>query len=341
MKTGDTICELEFSKAVIEVTAPRDGYLFHLKEEAAEIPVGKTIGVVSEESTRPTLATTTVQPSGSTKVSSKAKNLIDAHGIDLAEFVGIAIVKEKHVLEWMQANGHESLDDAVELIPITPQQRRAAAALTESTQQIPHSWLTRWVDAHQVDAHVAALASQHDMMVSVSDRLVQVVGQTAAQYKKVNSFWNEKQIGCYSGIHVGFALNQANGDLLVPVIQNAGEMDLETLVGRIRGLQKSALRRKLTPADLSGGTITVSSLIGSGMHQVSPIIVPGQSCIVAIGDRCEAFGNAVYALTIGFDHRILNGSEAAEFLAEVADDLVSTEAITPPTAGHSERTETN
>lgn len=340
VKAGDTVCELEFSKAVIEISAPRDGYLFQLKQAADEVAVGQPIGVVAEDATRPALTAVTPRPPGSTKVTLKAQKLIDTHDIALSEFSGIAIVKEKHVLEWLQGNGNESsaaeslsagadLAD-VELIPVSAQQRRAAAALTQSTGQIPHSWLTRWIDAQQVDAVVQLLADQHDMMVSVSDRLVQAVARTAGQYKKVNAAWNDKQIACYSGIHVGFALNQANGDLLVPVIQNADQKDLETLVGRIRGLQKASLRKKLAPADLSGGTITVTSLIGSGMHQVSPILVPGQSCIVAIGDRCETFGRAAYALTIGFDHRVLNGAEAAEFLLEVAHVLEVGLTETPP-----------
>jgi pyruvate/2-oxoglutarate dehydrogenase complex dihydrolipoamide acyltransferase (E2) component len=323
VKSGDTICELEFSKAVVEITAPRDGYLFHLKNVADEVAVGKPMGIVASDSTRPTQTAPAARPPGSTKVSLKAQELIDAHGIDPAEFTGIAIVKEKHVLAWLQSHGEESVDAEVELIPVTPQQKRAAAALSESTRQIPHSWLTRWVDAERIDTHVQTLARQHDMMVSVSDRLVQAVAQSAGNFKKVNAAWSDKRIACYSKIHVGFALNQANGDLLVPVIHNAGEMDLETLVGRIRGLQKAAVRHKLSPGDLTGGTITVTSLVGSGMHQVSPILVPGQSCIVAIGDRCEVFGRAAYALTIGFDHRVLNGSEAAEFLVELADKLES------------------
>jgi len=323
VKSGDAICELEFSKAVVEITAPRDGYLFHLKEVADEVAVGKAIGLIAQEATRPTLTAPVARPPGSTKVSLKAQKLIDAHGIDPAEFTGIAIVKEKHVLEWMHNNGDESVEAEVELIPVTPQQERTATALCQSTRQTPHSWLTRWIDAGRVDAYAQSLANHHNMMVSVSDRLVQVVAQTAGNFKKANAAWGARQIACYSKIHVGFALNQANGDLLVPVIHNAGQMDLQTLVGRIRGLQKAALRHKLSPADVTGGTITVTSLIGSGVHQVSPILVPGQSCIVAIGDRCELFGHAAYALTIGFDHRVLNGSEAAEFLADIADKLES------------------
>ena len=342
VEAGQTICELEFSKAVVEITAPRSGFIFRLKDEAAEVPVGKPVALIADTAERPQLSATVARAPGSVKVSVKAQSLIDARGIDIGNFTGIPIVKEKHVLQWLQDNGEpDADDDEVELIPVSAQQRRAAAALMESTQQIPHSWLTCWMDANTVDATAQHLANQHDMMVSVSDVLVQSVAASARQFKKTNASWQEKQIACYSSVHVGFALNQANGDLLVPVIHDASEHDLETLVGRIRGLQKAAIRRKLTPQDLSGGTITVTSLIGTGMHQVSPILVPGQSTIVAIGDRCTAFGNPVYSLTIGFDHRILNGSEAAEFLSHVAERMQATDANDDSVRENANATETN
>jgi pyruvate dehydrogenase E2 component (dihydrolipoamide acetyltransferase) len=116
-------------------------------------------------------------------------------------------------------------------------------------------------------------------------------------------------------------LNLENGDLVVPVIKDAPEKDLDQIVGEIRGFQKKALRRRLSPEDLSGATVAVTSLIGTGAHQVLPIIVPGQSAIVAIGDLFELGGLSLHSLTLAFDHRVLNGVEAAAFLAELSDRL--------------------
>jgi pyruvate dehydrogenase E2 component (dihydrolipoamide acetyltransferase) len=121
-------------------------------------------------------------------------------------------------------------------------------------------------------------------------------------------------------------MNQPNGDLVVAIVHGADRMALDELVGRIRGLQKKAVRHKLTPEELTGGSLTVTSLLGSGVHQVFPILVPGQSTIVALGDRAELSGQAVYNLTVAFDHRVLNGAEAAAYLAAVARRLEGEES---------------
>jgi pyruvate/2-oxoglutarate dehydrogenase complex dihydrolipoamide acyltransferase (E2) component len=156
------------------------------------------------------------------------------------------------------------------------------------------------------------------MALSVSDLLMKTVAEQARKHRSANSAWQEGGILAYDHVSVGFALNQSNGNLLVPVVHEADQMTLPELVGRIRRLQVLAVRQKLSPSDLAGGTVTITSLVGTGVHSVLPILVPDQSAIVAIGDRWEGFGVTAYCLTVGFDHRVMNGAEAAEFLVAVA-----------------------
>ena len=65
----------------------------------------------------------------------------------------------------------------------------------------------------------------------------------------------------------------------------------------------------------------MTSLVGSHVHSVTPIIAPNQSVIVALSDRIDGPGAASYSLTMAFDHRVLNGSEAAKFLYAIARQL--------------------
>jgi pyruvate dehydrogenase E2 component (dihydrolipoamide acetyltransferase) len=317
----DVICELEFSKSVVELPAPSEGWLYHLHKVGDEVSVGTPLAAISSRAERPVLPSAR-QASG-IKVTAKARKLIEAHGLDVGVFQGVDIVKEKHVRAFVEAQGPAVDESAArgELTAPTPVRRRAAQALTESKQTIPHSHLCRWVLAERVDTHVEGLAQRHDMMVSVADWLVATVARQAGQNRKVNASWRPNGIFVHSNLNVGYALNQSNGDLLVPVVVDADRLELDELVGRLRGLQKKAHRHRLTPEELSGGTITVTSLIGSGVHQVFPILVPGQAVIVAIGDRCDIGDTATYNLTVAFDHRVLNGSESAEFLSAVAKGL--------------------
>ena len=321
---GERICDLEFSKSVVEVPAPRGGFLFHTRAVGDEIAVGKPLAIISDTAERPkTVAEGAARPTG-VKVTAKARKLIEAHGLDLGFFQGLGIVKEEHVLAVLKKTQTPAADETIagEFRPLTPIQRRVARALAESASTIPHSYLTQWVSASAVELRVSKIARTHDLMLSVSDWLVASIARSATQYPKVLTSWRGEGVFYHPRAHVGFALNQSNGELLVPVVHDADQLDLETVVGRIRGLQKKAVRHKLESADLTGGTITVTSLIGTGAHQVFPILVPDQAVIIAIADRCELGPIPAYALTIGFDHRILNGAEAAQFLAALGAALV-------------------
>jgi pyruvate dehydrogenase E2 component (dihydrolipoamide acetyltransferase) len=320
---GAVICELEYSKSVVEVTATHSGWLFRLHERGAELPVGKPVAMIADSAERPAIDAAPSAESLGIKISAKARVLIERHGLDPLEFQGLGIVKQKHVEEYLA--GREPAEAAAKedgvLHPLTPIRRRTAAILTESVRTTPHSWLVHWLSAETVEARLEAAGRDRELKLGLFDLVVAAVARAAALDKKANSSWRGDGIFEHAGVHLGFALNQPDGELLVPVIRDADRLELVELVGRIRGLQKAALRHKLTPEELSGGTVTVTSLLGTGVHQITPILVPGQAAIVAIADRCRLAGSAAYALTLGFDHRVLNGAEAAEFLAIVAAQL--------------------
>ena len=321
--SGDILCELEFSKSIVEVTAPRDGFAFRLDKEGNQVTVGKPLAVVGEAAQRPALEMTERAVDDGVKITAKARTLIDQHSLDPTLFAGHAIVKERHVLAYLDQCSEKD-DSSVdgEFTPLSALRRRSAQTLSESVRTIPHSQVTRWIDANRVDETTERLATQHDQMISLSDRLVEAVAKAARRFTTANASWHDNGILRHAKVHVGFAMNQANGDLLVPVIPDADTRDLPDIVAQIRSYQKLAIRHKLTPDQLSGGTITVTSLVGTGAQQVNPIILPPQAAIVALGDRRDV-GHGDYALTVAFDHRILNGAEAAELATAIGNSLES------------------
>lgn len=318
-----TICELESSKSTVELSAPRAGWLFHLYRVGEEVPVAKPLAVVAASPTRPNLRPEGAAPAAGIKVTTKARQLIEANGLSLDVFQGLEIVKEQHVHDYLQKRGpvEDETGPEGEWIPLSPIRRRAAKTLATSKQTIPHSYLQRWVDAGAVGARIEAIAREQGLTVGVFDLLVAAVAGAAAKHPGLNAAWHEKGILRYANVHIGFALNLASGDLVVPVIKSADRLTFEEVAGRIRGLQKAAIRNKLTSDDLSGGTLSVTSLVGSGVQHVFPIIVPGQAAIVAVADPCPLPGLHAYAITLAFDHRVANGTEAAEFLSTVAGAL--------------------
>ncbi len=363
VQAGDVICELEFSKAVVEIESDVTGFIQHRFAEGDEAPVGETLAFISDEEpgvdnqesakTRPTESPSNGAPSptiptiptrqgGSAedsdsdkhahhdfRITAKAQRVIEEHGLSPELFAEHAIIKERHVLKYLgqqegsleESNGGPKHSLDCDSIDVSPIRRHAAAALSKSWQEIPHSLISRFLVAKNIEERASRLGERHDMSVSVSDLLVEAAVTQAAKDGRVLRRWSNGRILQARQVNIGFALNQRNGDLLVPVIRDADHLDFESLVGRIRGLQKAAIRRALKPADLNDGALTVTSLVGSHVHSVTPIIAPNQSVIVALSDRIDGPGAASYSLTMAFDHRVLNGSEAAKFLYAIARQL--------------------
>lgn len=338
VKKGQPICTLESSKTTFEVTADRCGFLFHFQHADTDVPVGHTIAVIAEQEQRPDIShiSRIGQQKTDAKVTLKARKLIDAHQLDITYFAGIDIVREKHVIAYLKEHRPQQLPGQQgTLVSLTPVQRRAAKVLVASTQSIPHSYLSKNIPATQAEDSLLAITQKLDIMASISDWLVLCAAKTIPSHTKVNASWHGDAILYHDRINIGFALNQPNGELIVPVIANADKMDINAVVGRIRSFQKKAIRHRLAAQDFANGTITITSLVGSGVHQIMPIIFPGQAAIIAIGDRwnvnvningnvsdninCDGF----YTLTVAFDHRILNGTEAALFLNDLAERIIT------------------
>jgi pyruvate/2-oxoglutarate dehydrogenase complex dihydrolipoamide acyltransferase (E2) component len=329
--SGDAICSLETSKATVEQKAPRPGWLFHLCKPGDQVRVGDPVAVISGKPERPAeslnRAAVAHRGVGEPEVTRKAQALLDQHGLDLSAFKGLELVRERDVVRVLRERQGAAAkpDTESELVGVSPFQARAARVLEESYRTIPHSYVSVWVDAEECARRLAAMAGKLGIMATVSDLVVCAVAKSAAVSPKLNAAWSKEGLLLHKLVNVGFALNLPNGDLVVPVVHKANELSFEQLVSRIRGLHKKAVQRKLAPEDVAGGTITTTSLIGSGVHQVIPLIVPGQSAIVAVADAAPVAGGSRQCITLGFDHRVINGAEAAAFLGKVARVLTEGE----------------
>ncbi|MBN8956140.1 MAG: 2-oxo acid dehydrogenase subunit E2, partial [Rhizobiales bacterium] len=267
VKGGDPICEVEFSKAVIEIAAPGDGYLYPSRAIGEQVPVGAVLGMVlsapqdagSVHALAPSMNAQGTSADVSVPVTQKAQALMQAHGLTIADLpAGLDIVRERDVQSALNQRNEQGARQAHPGLDLTsPTRRYAANALTKSWREIPHSHLVRWIDAEAVEARVAAEGRARDMMLSISDWLAWSVAQAAKTDPRPNAYWNDG-IEPHAGIHLGFALNQSNGELIVPVIHGADGLALEDFVARIKGLQKTAVRRKLRPEDVTGGSICVT-----------------------------------------------------------------------------------
>jgi pyruvate dehydrogenase E2 component (dihydrolipoamide acetyltransferase) len=142
----------------------------------------------------------------------------------------------------------------------------------------------------------------------------------------VNAAWDEQsqEIVYKDYVHLGIAAATPRG-LVVPKIRDADAMSLPELATALGELTDTARQGKTTPADMAGGTITITNVGVFGVDTGTPIINPGESAILAVGAirdtpwvvDGEIKVRKVMQLSLSFDHRVVDGQQGSEFLADV------------------------
>jgi pyruvate dehydrogenase E2 component (dihydrolipoamide acetyltransferase) len=156
----------------------------------------------------------------------------------------------------------------------------------------------------------------------------------AQRTPEINASWDEAagEIVLKHYVNLGIAAATERG-LVVPNIKDADRLPLRALAEAISELTETARAGKSTPADLTGGTITITNVGVFGVDTGTPILNPGESGIVAFGavrrmpwvvgvgadERIEP--RWVTQLAVSFDHRLVDGQQGSQFLADVASVL--------------------
>ena len=333
VEAGDDVCEIDTSKAITAIAADHAGYVRQVAAVGAEVAVGGVLGYVTERpdtalpgSSSPSQSSTASAgaAAGQAQISAKARRAIEELGLDISLFAGRSVVRESDVralaaeLSAAKQVRHDPRGP-FRLQPMGPIQRHVAHVMEKSVAAIPASYLERTIDIAPVRERARIVAGEWGTVVTEVDLLVVAVAQACAKFPQFNAFvTDDYQLHLFEQVNVGVAVD-VSGDLYVVVVKNADKRPPKDIAKELRGLQYLALRRRLDSEQLSGGTITVTSMIGRGIHRFQPIPYPQQAAIVGIADVEP--GSTRAALALVFDHRIANGSQAAQFLAAIDEAL--------------------
>ena len=159
-----------------------------------------------------------------------------------------------------------------------------------------------------------------------TDLLVKLIGVALRDHPRVNASWADGDIQWNREINVGIAVAIEEG-LIVPVVHGADEASLSEIAARRADLIERARQGKLRPADIAGGTFTLTNL---GMYNVDAfdaVVNTPQAAILSVGriaDRVvpvdgQAAIRPVMVLTLSLDHRVVDGARAAQFLDDLAN----------------------
>jgi pyruvate dehydrogenase E2 component (dihydrolipoamide acetyltransferase) len=213
--------------------------------------------------------------------------------------------------------------------PLSGMRRTIATRLGQSWVHAPHFFLEVSVE---VDALLAfreqlnvtlARRSKDAPKVSVNDFIIKACALALQDHPDVNAAFADDGIRRFEGSHVGVAVAIPDG-LVVPVVRDAQDKRLSAIAAEAKSLAARARDRRLSPAEMSGATFSISNLGMFGIERFTAIINPPAACILAVGAarkvavvrEDDTIGVArLMQLTLSCDHRAVDGATGAQFLA--------------------------
>lgn len=366
----EPLIELETDKVTVEVASPGAGVLTEiLKQEQDEVAPGELLGrigvaavaaapVVAASSLNPTApsraaptdpgthAHASSLPSGAAarQLSPAVRRLLAEHSLDAASVQGtgeggritVADVM-RHAGEASQpradSNSNDSENTASHRVPHSAVRKRIAARMVESLlHTAPHVTTVFEVDMGEVLAHRQRHReefAQQGVALTLTAYFAQAAVIAIREVPEANSRWLDAELEIYDTINLGIA-TAAEAGLVVPVLHQVESLDLLATARRLEDLVRKARDGALAPADVRGGTFTLSNHGVSGSLLAAPIIIPQpQSAILGLGKlekRAVVIDDEIvvrsrcYA-TLTIDHRVMDGSRANRFLQVFTERL--------------------
>jgi 2-oxoisovalerate dehydrogenase E2 component (dihydrolipoyl transacylase) len=221
--------------------------------------------------------------------------------------------------------------------PLTPMRRTIAEHMTRSKQTIPHAWTMVEVDMSRIVKKRAQMKEEfrqrEGLDLTYLPFFIMAVTEGLKQFPQMNAAWTQDGIVQKREFNLGVAIDVQDG-LVVPVLPHADELNLVGLARRLNDLITRARNRKLTVADMQGGTFTVNNPGAFGSVQSYPIINQGQAGIItmeAIVKRPVVVGDSdgndtiairsMMNICLSFDHRVVDGATGGRFLQAVKKGL--------------------
>jgi 2-oxoisovalerate dehydrogenase E2 component (dihydrolipoyl transacylase) len=218
--------------------------------------------------------------------------------------------------------------DGVDEVPIVGLRRAIAEHLQQSMRHIPHFSYIEEVDVTALEDLRAQLNASYATRehLTLLPFLMRAIVNAAAAYPQVNARYDDDAgiLHRHQGVHIGVA-TQTEGGLLAPVVRHAETLDLWQAAAELHRLAEAARAGKASRDELTGSTITVTSLGRLGGLAATPVINYPEVAIVGVNRIIERpvvrdgqiTIRKMMNLSSSFDHRIVDGWEAASFIARI------------------------
>jgi 2-oxoglutarate dehydrogenase E2 component (dihydrolipoamide succinyltransferase) len=321
----DVIAEIESDKVTMEITAFEAGVLSAVYKQAGEtVTPGEVIGVL--DTTQAVAAMPTVAASETSVVSAPPP-------IEPKPEVKVANVTPPAATITAPASTPTSATIAAgereqRRVPMTAMRRRIAARLKQAQNNAAILTTFNEVNMQPVmnlrRLQQDAFTHEHGVKLGFMSFFVRACAYAAQQVPAINAFIDGDDIVYHNYMDVGVAVATEHG-LMVPVLRDAGVMGFADIERGIANLAERARNQQLKPADLSGGTFTITNGGVFGSLLSTPLLNPPQSAIlgmhtiqkrVVVEDDQMVIRPMMY-VALSYDHRLIDGREAVQFLVAV------------------------
>ena len=358
VKEGETICTIEGDKAILDVEAPVSGILKKIvAKQGEEFPVKEVMAYIGDpgdvvelepeldpksianeadkvSKSVPATRDTSTSQEGRLNASPVAKRLAQEKGIDLSKVPGSGPdgrISKEDLLAYMESGANQLAAGSAGGRELTGIRKTAAERMSQSNREIPHFHLSISCDITEANKlrkefNSKKLVKSH---ISLTDLIIWSVSRQLQKHPALNSSFKDNRVIQHGDVNIGLAVDTPNG-LLVVVIKNAPGKSMVAIAEDRQALTQRALEGKQTVDDLSGAMFSLTNLGMFGIETFDPIISPGQVAILSLGQLKKAFeldeNNAVrpfdqITMTLGCDHRAVDGVAGAKFLADVKESL--------------------
>ena len=351
-REGEPLLEVETAKAAMQVEAPSDGVLVQILIDADQpIRQGEVLaylGAVGEELMPtgvdvPPLRATTPDAGGSTAVNAVASSApavatsaraAQPSRVDVArtvfagpgELYGVPTYRGARRSALARVGSTESAPGGEAVAAPMTKHRAALARLMTQSAAIPQFSVRKLV---AMDAAVDTVRRLRDggLQSTLTDVLLRAVGLALLRHPEMNAHFIAEEILYFPEPAVSLATDSPNG-VIAPVIRNPQLMSWQDLEQNRRRIVAGARAGRLLPADLNGGTFSMSNVGAIGGDGVVPLLIPPQVGILGVGAIRATGGESMATLDLVADHRALDGADVARFLVTLADLLAPDSAAT-------------
>ncbi len=355
---GENLIDIETDKVVLELPAIKSGVLVKIiKSDGAKVSSGEVVAQIDTEATATVAAPAapaavsdvpaadTVRPSAQQAATSpSARKLAHAHDVDAASVQGSGkkgLVTKQDVMDVVQqATSLGSIAPVVvptgdrpeQRVPMTRIRQRIAERLLQS--QANAAILTTFNEVNMQPVielrtkYKDAFEKKHGVKLGFSSFFVKAVVTALQKFPIVNASVDGTDIIYHGYFDIGMAIGSERG-LVVPILRDADQLSMADIEKRIADFAARAREGKLTMEELTGGTFSITNGGVFGSMLSTPIINPPQSAILGIHatkDRPVAENGQVVIrpmnyLALSYDHRIIDGREAVQFLVAIKEAL--------------------